>query len=348
MDNVAAQPTAAQRARASAERHIALGFQQHSRNLGLLAALLVVLLMIGLFAPRYLTVGNLTVVSLQVFTTGILALGSTFVLATGNVDLSIGSIFSFTAVASALLAAHGVPWPLAMLGGIAAAGLIGLINGALVLRANVSPVIVTLGSLSVVKGLVIAWFGAYAVVGVPVDFKLLGQARPFGIPVPVLVFLATAVIAWLTLAKTNVGRHILAIGGNREAAAAAGIDVRRTVLYTFLVNGCVVGLAAALSASRFGTASADFGNGFEFDVLTAVILGGVSFLGGEATIVGVFIAVVLLAVINSGLAALGVDVYWVTVVKGSALIIAVLLDQVSHERREYLRKLLAMRDRAPA
>src|SRR5207302_949269 len=125
------------------------------------------------------------------------------------VDLSIGSIFSFTAVASALLAAHGVPWPLAMLGGIAAAGLIGLINGALVLRANVSPVIVTLGSLSVVKGLVIAWFGAYAVVGVPVDFKLLGQGRPFGIPVPVLVFLATAVIAWLTLAKTNVGRHIL-------------------------------------------------------------------------------------------------------------------------------------------
>ena len=187
--------------------------------------------------------------------------------------------------------------------------------------------------------------GGYGIRGVPKEFGLIGQARPFEIPTPVYVLFALAIVANVILHSTTIGRHIFAIGGNREASEAAGLRVRRLVLGVFAVNGLIVGMAGTLAASRFGTAAPSFGIGYELDVITAVILGGVAFTGGEGNILGVMLAVALLGVINSGLVSLGVDPHYTEVVKGAALIVAVTLDQLAHERQERYRTILAMRER---
>jgi ribose transport system permease protein len=200
--------------------------------------------------------------------------------------------------------------------------------------------------MTMLRGFVLLVTQGYAVRGVPDEFSVFGQARPLEVPMPVWILLIMAVLAHVILHNTTIGRHIFAIGGNRDASEAAGINVRRLVLGTFTVNGLIVGLAAVLAASRYGTASPSFGVGYEFDVITAVILGGVRFTGGEGDILGVMLAVALLGVLNSGLVALGVDPHYTEIVKGGALVFAVSLDQLAQERQSRWRTILAMRERA--
>lgn len=314
------------------------------RNAGLALALLGALLILAIFSPKYMNFQNFVVVGLQMAYIGIGAMGMTHLVISGNVDLSIGSLFALCAVVAATLATAINP-QLALIIGLLLGGLVGLINGALVWRVKLSPIIITLGSLTIVRGLVLLVTGGYSIRGVPDEFSLIGQARPFEVPTPVWVLFGLALIAHILLHTTTLGRHIFAIGGNREASEAAGLNVRRIVLGAFVVNGLIVGLAGTLAASRFGTAAPSFGIGYELDVITAVILGGVAFTGGEGNIPGVILAVMLLGVINSGLVSLGINPHYTQVVKGGALIIAVTLDQLSHEQQERYRKALAMRER---
>jgi ribose/xylose/arabinose/galactoside ABC-type transport system permease subunit len=262
----------------------------------------------------------------------------------GNIDLSIGSQFALTAVCSSLLA-RSMPPLLAVSGGIALGALVGFIHGALVWRIRLSPILITLGSLAILRGIVLLLTGGYSVRGVPPEFTWLGQERVLGVPMPVMVLAVLALLVHLILSWTTIGRHIYAIGGNREACHASGIPVRRFVLGTFACNGLIVGLAGVLAASRFGSASPSFGVAMELDVITAVILGGVAFTGGEGNILGVMLAVALLGVINSGIVSLGIDAHYAEVVKGAGLIVAVVLDQLSQEGRERYRRFLAMKER---
>lgn len=315
------------------------------RNLGLALALIVVLLILAVFRPNYFRINNFIVVALQMAFIGTASLGMAHLIISGNVDLSIGGIFAICAVLAANLALV-VPPIVALVAGILLGGLIGLINGALVWRIRLSPIIITLGTMTMLRGFVLLVTQGYAVRGVPAAFSEFGQARYLDIPMPVWILIVLAVVANIILHNTTIGRHIFAIGGNREASEAAGINVRRLVLGVFTVNGLIVGLAAVLAASRYGTASPSFGVGYEFDVITAVILGGVRFTGGEGDILGVMLAVALLGVLNSGLVALGVDPHYTEIVKGGALVFAVSLDQLAQERQSRWRTILAMRERA--
>jgi len=215
----------------------------------------------------------------------------------------------------------------------------------MVWRINISPLIITLGTLTIFRGLALRITGGFGVRSVPRSFSLLGQARCFGIPMPVCVLLGLAIVAHIVLHLTTQGRHLFAFGGNRQAAESAGIDGRRLVLGTFAFNGALVGISAVLAASRYGSAAPTFGVGFELDVIAAVILGGVAFTGGEGSIIGVLLAVVLLGVINSGLISIGIDPHYAQVVKGLALIVAVTLDQLTQEHQERHRKRLASAER---
>jgi ribose/xylose/arabinose/galactoside ABC-type transport system permease subunit len=317
------------------------------RNAGLALALVIALVIVSVQRPTYFSYDNFLVVGLQMSFIGIAALGTTALIIGGNIDLSIGSMFALSAVAATLLARHIDP-AFAILGGIALGGLVGWINGLLVWRVKLSPIIITLGTLTLLRGVVLLLTDGFAITGVPSDFGGFGQARPLGIPMPVLILIILAPFAYLLLQRTTMGRHVFAIGGNREAAEAAGLSVRRLVLASFAVNGVAVGLAGVLAASRFASADPSFGTGFELDVITAVILGGVAFTGGEGGIGGVILAVALLGVINSGLVSLGVNPFYTNVVKGAVLIIAVALDQLAHEQRERYQKYLAMRERRRA
>jgi ribose transport system permease protein len=318
---------------------------KHSRNIGLILASVIWVAFVGTQSHPYVTFQNILVVGLQITYIGLGALGSAFLVMSGNVDLSIGSMFSLTAVVSAMVATVA-PWPLAVFAGILLGGVIGSTNGLLVLRANIAPLVVTIGTMSVIQGIALVLTGGYGISHVPTAFSAFGGGRPLGIPTPVIALVIGGVAAHLILRRTTFGIYTLAIGGNRPATVAAGVNVRRTILILYLVNGLIVGLAATLAASRLTTASPTFGLGYEFQVLTAVILGGVAFQGGEGGITGVMLAVILLGVISSGLVAIGVNPFFVTIVQGSALVAAVLLDQVVHDRREHRQKMIAMREHA--
>jgi ribose transport system permease protein len=317
-------------------RHIPLG-----RHIGLLVALAICLVILGLKTDNYLTTDNVLVVSLQLTTVGLISIGSAILLISGKVDLSIGSLFGFSAVSSVMLAKEMAP-PLAMVIAVTIAMLFGWINGLLVWRISISPIIITLGSLTLIRAALLLMTDGRAVRGVPDSFGRLGQARPLGVPIAVYVLLGCAIIAHVLLSRTTIGQYIYAIGGNQEASEMVGLPVRRLVLWAFAMNGLLAGVAGVLTASRFGSASPQFGNGLELDVLTAVILGGVAFKGGEGTIAGVMLAVILLGVIRSGVVALGINPYYADIVQGAALIGAVIVDQLVHEQRERNRKRLAM------
>jgi ribose transport system permease protein len=313
------------------------------RNSGLLVSLVVALLGLAMANPSYFRWDNFVVVVLQMSFIGIAALGTAHLIISGNVDLSIGSIYALSAVAAAMLA-KTMPAAIAAAAGIALGGVVGWMNGLFVWRVKMSPVIVTLGSLAIVRGVALLLTGGYGVRNVPRTFAAFGQARLLGIPSPVWVLALTAVVAYMILHKTTIGRYLFAIGGSPGGSAAAGIRVRRMVLGTFAMNGLTVGMAGVLAASRFGSATPYFGVGFELDVITAVSLGGVAFKGGEGDIPGVILAVFLLGVMNSGLVSIGIDPHYTQIVKGGALLTAVLIDQLTQERREAYRKSMAQRE----
>jgi ribose transport system permease protein len=317
------------------------------RNLGLLITVLVVLLLVSLVSPQFLSIGNLLVIALQVSFIGIAALGMACLIISGNVDLSIGSQYALCAVTAAMLA-KTIPSPLAWIAGIALGAMLGLIDAFMVWRIRISPIVVTLGTLTIFRGIALRVTNGFAVRGVPQPFSTLGRVRWLNVPVPVWMLAGLAMLAHVALHSTKQGRHLFAFGGNPQAAEAAGIDGKRMVLTIFAANGALVGLSAVLAASRFGTAAPTFGVGFELDVIAAVILGGVAFTGGEGTIVGVLLAVILLGTINSGLISVGVDPHYAQIVKGAALVTAVTLDQLAHEQQERYRKKLAMLERPPA
>ncbi|MBV9679800.1 MAG: ABC transporter permease [Acidobacteriaceae bacterium] len=315
------------------------------RSLGLLVALVLTLLAISLYSPQYLSIENLLVVALQVSFVGIAAIGTGCLIISGNVDLSIGSQYALCAVTSAMLA-KSVSAPIAWMAGIFLGAVLGLVNGLLVWRVPISPIIITLGTLTIFRGIALKITNGFGVRGVPSSFAQLGQAVWLGVPMPVWILVLLAGVAHILLHSTKQGRHLFAFGGNREAAESAGIDGKRLVLVSFAANGALVGTSAVLAASRFGSAAPTFGVGFELDVIAAVILGGVVFSGGEGSIVGILLGIVLLGVINSGLISIGIDPHYTQMVKGLALVFAVTLDQLTQEQQERHRKKLALGERS--
>jgi len=315
------------------------------RNTGLFVTLGLSLLVISLFSPQYLSLDNLRVVALQISFIGIASLGTALLIISGNVDLSIGSQYALCAVAAAMLA-RTIPAPFAWLAGITLGAILGFLDALMVWRVNISPIIITLGTMTVFRGIALRITNGFGVRGVPKSFSAFGQARILTVPMPVCVLIGLGLLAHIFLHKTVQGRHLFAFGGNKQAAEAAGINSKRLILMNFTFNGALVGISAVLAASRFGTAAPTFGVGFELDVIAAVILGGVAFTGGEGSIVGVLLAVVLLGVINSGLISLGIDPHYAQMVKGAALVVAVTLDQLTQERQERHRKRLAIQERS--
>jgi ribose/xylose/arabinose/galactoside ABC-type transport system permease subunit len=239
------------------------------RNIGMLLAVVASVAVVASMRPQYLSAENLIVVALQMSFVGIAALGTAQLMISGNIDLSIGPLFALTATVAAILAKSTSP-AVAAAAALALGAAIGLTNGALVWRIKLSPLIVTLGSMAILRGVVLLATGGYAVRGVPKEFGALGQARWLGLPMPLWALLLLAIAVHLVLTRTTLGRHIYAVGGSREACTAVGIPVRRLVLGAFTVNGAIVALAGLLAASRFGSASPSFGTALELDVITAV------------------------------------------------------------------------------
>lgn len=214
-----------------------------------------------------------------------------------------------------------------MLGGVLVGGAIGLINAGLIVGMRITPIIVTLGTMNLARGLAFLVSDGKAVVsGLPESFRLPGRSYVGPIPTPVLIMGAVVAIFYLLLHRTLLGKYTYAIGGNKETALLSGIDVNRTQGALYVLSGLAAGLAGVIMASRLGSGQPDIGLGFEFDVIVAVILGGTSLSGGEGTMLGTLVGALIVAVLGNGLNLLGVHTFYQYIVQGVVLILAVILD----------------------
>jgi len=313
------------------------------RNITLIALIVAFSAVTQLVNDNFLSGASLRVIGLNVSFIGIAAIGAALLMIGGQIDLSIGSIFALSAVVAALLA-QSIPPSLALLAGVASGGLVGLINGLIVWRINVSPIIVTLGALTFIRGLVLILTGDSSVTGVASGFTALGRSMVFGVPLPIVIFALVAVGAAFLLAQSRTGLHIRAFGDDHHAAELAGLSGKRLTLGLFVASGLMAGLAGVLAGSRLGGASPNFGIGFELEVITAVVLGGVAITGGEGRISGVVLSVILLGLVTSGITAMGLDPNIGRLVVGAALVAAVAINQIGQERHQKQQRRQAMEE----
>lgn len=293
-----------------------------------LIVLLVLVTLMTLLSPYFLSVNNFMNILLATSTIGVLAIAATYVLSSGGLDLSLGSVLGLSGVVGAAVAVNlGLPWPIAVLATIGAGALAGFTNGIIITRAFVPAFIVTLGMLGVGRGLALVISNGRVIYGLPAEMVFLGQGRPLGIPMPVVILVATAVVMHILLAYTRYGRHTLAIGDSENAARTAGINIERHRLSLYTLSGALAGLAGLLFATRVNSGDPTAGVSYELTAITAAIIGGTNLFGGRGSILGTMIGALIMGVLQNGLNLMAVQSYYQQMAIGAVLVLAVFIDQ---------------------
>lgn len=299
---------------------------------GALGGLLLLVVVLSVLSPDFLSARNLLNVGVQAAVVAVLAFGSTFVIVTGGIDLSVGSVAALAGVVTGWTAVdQGLPVPLALLAGIAVGVLAGLVNGALVAYGRLPAFIATLAMLSVARGLALVLSGGSPIL-VPPAITALGRDLGDLVPVPVLVMIGMGLLTAFILNRTYSGRAMYAIGGNEEAARLSGIAVTRQTLVVYGLSGAFAAVAGILLAGRLASAQPTAALGYELDAIAAVVIGGASLSGGVGRASGTLIGALVLAVLRNGLNLLAVSAFWQTVVIGVVIALAVLTDTLRRRR----------------
>lgn len=293
---------------------------------GVFVALLVLIAFFAIANPRFFSLSNGQTILLQIAELGIIALPLAFIVMTASVDLSVGSIASLSAVVSASVMVETDSVILGVLAGFAVGAITGAINGVLIAYLGLSPLVVTLGSLSVWGGLALVITSGATVTGLPQDFRSLGTTAIGPVPLPVIILVLAILIAAYILNRRPLGRQVLAIGGNARASRLLGINVYRVQLQLFIASGVVASLAGIMLSAKLQAASPAIGSGLEIQALTVVLLGGVAFSGGSGRITGVVAGLLFVGVLRNGLIILGVSPFVQTTLIGLTLIIGVAMD----------------------
>jgi len=300
----------------------------------MLQRLLPFLSLIALFAglsigsPYFFTGTNLASVLRQTAVINIMALGMTLVIVAGGIDLSVGAILAFAGLAGAKAMESGAPVPAGIAVGVAAGLVWGLVNGLLTVRLKIAPFIVTLGTLGIIRGLALLYSGGLPVVGLPKGFGFLGEGTVAGAPFVLYVLVVCAILTHLILNYTKLGRYAYAIGSNREAALYAGIPVGFHTVAVYGICGALTGLAAMIEASRLMTGQPTAGQGYELQVIAAVVIGGGSLSGGEGTVAGTLVGAFIMGLLANGCDLLGISPYVQQAVIGAVIILAVTVDEI--------------------
>jgi ribose transport system permease protein len=298
---------------------------------GALFGLLAIILVLSILSPSFLSLSNLLNVLRQVSINALIAFGMTFVILTGGIDLSVGSILALSSAIVAQLLASGMSFIPALFIGLLVGALLGLFNGLVITQGKVAPFIVTLATMTVYRGLTLVYTDGRPITNMGDDlaFQMFGRGYFFGIPVPVITMLITFILLYFLLKKTTLGRKTYAIGGNEEAAILAGIHVSRVKWFVYTLAGLLSALAGVILTSRLHSAEPTAGTSYELDAIAAVVLGGTSLSGGKGSIVGTLIGALIIGTLNNGLNLLGVSSFYQLVVKGLVILIAILLDRKS-------------------
>ncbi|MFG1878696.1 ATP-binding cassette domain-containing protein [Sphaerisporangium sp. NPDC049003] len=312
-------------------RYLVPGEPSRRNGLALLCVFLVAYF--GFAYDNFFTVSNGLTILMNISAIAIAAVGAMFLVVSGHVDLSVGGQYALISVVTARFAQdQGNVWG-AVLAGLVAGLILGLINGILVKYMKISPLIVTLGTMAVFKGLAYLVSEGKSVFGFSDAFIFLGRARIDSVPLPVIIATVVFVAGGFWLLRTATGLRLFAIGGNQQAARLTGIDVDWLVVRLYVLNGLLMGVVAVLTTARLGSGTPQIGTAFELDVLTAVILGGVGFAGGSGHPAGVFVGVATIGILSSGLIFAGLADWWQQISKGLVLLLALGADQIAEHRR---------------
>ena len=301
---------------------------------GPLGGLIILCVVMTILSPFFLSFNNLFNVGIQIAVVAILALGQTFVIVSGGIDLSVGSVLGLAGIVFGWASVvAGLPLPVALALGIGTGALVGLTNGLLVTLGNLPPFIATLAMLSAARGLALVISGGVPLNPLPEAIRTLGRGELFFIPLPVVLMLVMFVIAFGILRSTYSGRCMYAIGGNEEASRLSGINVSRQKLVIYTLSGLFAGIAGILFTARLASADPQGGFTYELDAIAAVVIGGASLSGGVGTASGTLIGALILGVLRNGLNLLNVSSFWQQVVIGAVIALAVMTDTLRRRRK---------------
>jgi ribose transport system permease protein len=303
-----------------------------SKESAIFLALILIMAVISFVAPKFLSASNLFLVSRQISFVAIVAFGELFVILTGGIDLSVGSIMALAGMASAYAMQLGISVPVAVLIGILVGLLMGAINGALISYGKIPPFIVTLGMLSFASGLVLGLTKGWPITNIPESFLPVAQGAFLGLPIPVWIAGVLAVLAHISLTYTAFGRRTYAMGGNEQATFLSGINVKRIKFILYMLPAVAASIAGIILVARFNSAQADTGKGWELDAIAAAVIGGTSLAGGSGSVLGVVIGACIMGVIKNGLVLMRVSSYWQTAIIGIIIVLAAGLDRMKARR----------------
>jgi ribose transport system permease protein len=282
----------------------------------------------------FLTWPNLEAILLGLSVEGPIVVGMAILLVSGGLDLSVGSTLAFTGVVVGLLTVAGVPALIAIVLSLLAALAVGMANGLLIAKMKMNPFIITLGMMITVRGLLLIIARGRAVLNLPASFTVVGQGKFLGVQYPIYVVIILTVVGDFLLRNTRFFRQNYYVGGKEQAARLSGIKVDFIKIFNYCLVAVISGVSGLMITARFGSSSLTVGSGIELRVLTAAIIGGASFSGGEGSVLGAMLGALFMGVLANALNLLGVDVYWQNLVTGLMLILAVVFDTVNERRKE--------------
>ena len=302
-----------------------------SKNL-IVVALIVICVLLSIARPRFLTAQNLLNILIQSTTMGVVAVGMTFVIVTGGIDLSVGSIVAMVGAFGAGMIRAGMPFPFAILFMIIIGMIFGCIQGLLISRIKMPAFIATLGGMSIGRGIMMVYLQGRTISGLPKPFQFLGNGYIGGvIPCAAVILAVVIAVGYYVLQYTTFGRAVYALGGNREATQLSGINTRRVETMVYTISGMMSGIGGVVLAARLGSAVPTAGEGLEMNAISAVVIGGASLAGGRGSVLGTLVGILILGVLNNGMDLLNVDPFYNGVVQGVVILIAVFIDTLKKD-----------------
>jgi ribose transport system permease protein len=282
----------------------------------------------SLLSPYFFSVNNLLTVATQTAVIAIIAIGQTYVLITGGIDLAIGSNIALSAMVAGLVMRANLPTPIAIIAGLITGIIAGAFSGSLVAFGKIPPFIATLGTMTIARGLALTLTQAIPISNLPKNFTVWGTGNTLGIPNPVIVMVLLVIIFGFILAKTKLGRHIYATGSNFEAARLSGVDTKKVLMAVYIFSGLLAAFAGLIMAARIITAQPASGDGYELDAVASSVIGGTSTMGGEGSAAGTFIGAFVIGILRNGLNLIGVTPYIQKIIIGIVIVGSVFLDKI--------------------
>lgn len=297
-----------------------------------LIGLALLCVVITFVSPTFMTLSNISNVFTQVSTNAIIAVGMTFVILTGGIDLSVGSTVAISGALAASIIKSTNNIFLAVLAAAIVGIAIGIINGLLISKGKLQAFIVTLATMTIFRGATLVFTSGTPISKLPEKFVEIGNGKLFFIPIPVIITVIVLVISIYILTQTRFGRYLYALGGNEDSARLSGINTTKIKTLVYVISGFASSIAGIIIASRIGSASPNAGTSFELDAIAAVVIGGTSLAGGEGKITGTIIGALIIGVLNNGLNLMNVSPFYQSIVKGLVILIAVLLDKKGRKK----------------